>query len=179
MPPYFSRAFGLDYSTIGVIAALTGGVAVGAGIIAGGFLADLLARRDARWYALVPAIGTLLAAPLYMFTALAHDWRLASLFLAAAGFFQYASLGPTFGTVQNAVGTRRRATATALLYICLNVIALGGGPLFTGWAIDRFAAHGAPLAAATRHGLLLTLFFYTWASIHYFAAASSVQSDSI
>jgi hypothetical protein len=25
------------------------------------------------------------------------------------------------------------------LYVCLNVFALGGGPLFTGWVIDRFA----------------------------------------
>ena len=32
-----------------------------------------------------------------------------------AGFFQYASLGPTFGVVQNVVDRRRRATATALL----------------------------------------------------------------
>ena len=57
----------------------------------------------------------------------------------AAGFFQYASLGPTFGVVQNVVAERRRATATALLYICLMLFALGGGPLFTGWIIDRFA----------------------------------------
>jgi hypothetical protein len=41
--------------------------------------------------------------------------------------------------VQNVVDRRRRATATAFLYICLNVFALGGGPLFTGWVIDRFA----------------------------------------
>ena len=48
-------------------------------------------------------------------------------------------LGPTFGVVQNVVAQRRRATATAVLYISLNVFALGGGPLFTGWIIDRFA----------------------------------------
>jgi hypothetical protein len=105
---------------------------------------------------------------------------LAALFLAVAGFFQYASLGPTFGVVQNSVDSRRRATATALLYIFLNVIALGGGPLFTGWIIDRFVAQGSPLPLATRHGLLVLLIFYAWASVHYFRAAlSSVQSDSM
>src|SRR6202044_941077 len=107
-------------------------------------------------------------------------------------------LGPTFGVVQNVAGRRRRATATALLYICLNVFALGGGPLFTGWVIDRFAqadfqrgddasfavrcpggaaiasasagtksACNSTLARATRRGLLVTLFFFGWASIHY------------
>jgi predicted MFS family arabinose efflux permease len=139
VPPYFSRAFALSYSTVGVIAALAGGLAVGIGIAAGGFIADFLARRDARWYAWVPAAGGAVALPLYLSAVLAADWRSATWLLSAAGFFQYMSLGPTFGVVQNVVDTRRRATATALLYICLAVIALGLGPVFTGWAIDRFA----------------------------------------
>jgi hypothetical protein len=128
--------------------------------------------------------------------------------LAAARFFWYASLGPTFGTVQNVVEPRRRATAAAFLYIALSVLALGLGPLFTGWVIDRsvvatcpggFAAAGSGAAAeltcrlnlalATRRGLLVTLVFFGWATLHYLlaavgltrslaAAASSVQSDS-
>jgi MFS family permease len=139
VPPYFSRSFGLGLATIGVIAGLAGGVAVGIGIVAGGFIADLLASRGARWYALVPAIGGLIALPLFLLAVMQPDWRTAAWLLGAAGFFQYASLGPTFGVVQNVVDKRRRATATALLYICLSVVALGGGPLFTGWVIDRFA----------------------------------------
>jgi predicted MFS family arabinose efflux permease len=238
VPPYFSRTFALDYATIGIIAGLAGGVAVGMGIVAGGFVADALARRDPRWYALVPAMGGMIALPLYLLAILQGNWRTATGLLALAGFFQYASLGPTFGVVQNVVGQRRRATATALLYISLNVFALGGGPLFTGWAIDRFAqadfraigaqseprsagdtsftltcpggaamasasagvksACNATLARATRRGILVTLLFFGWASIHYFLAsaglakalksaalhnaadfASSVQSGSI
>ncbi|HUE11845.1 MAG TPA: MFS transporter, partial [Steroidobacteraceae bacterium] len=57
VPAYFSRAFALSYAAIGIIAALAGGLAVGIGIAAGGFIADFLARRDARWYAWVPAAG--------------------------------------------------------------------------------------------------------------------------
>ncbi len=180
-PLYFNRAFGLDYAATGLIAALTGGIAVGVGIVAGGYLADRLGRRSVRAYALVPAVGTLLATPFYLLTATSQDWRWAAAFLAIAGFFQYASLGPTFGVVQNSVAAHRRATATALLYIFLNVFALGGGPLLTGWVMDRFVAQGSPLPLATRHGLLVLLIFYAWASLHYFRAAltaSSVQSDS-
>jgi predicted MFS family arabinose efflux permease len=139
LPPYFSRAFHLDYTTIGICVGLAGGVAVGIGILAGGFVADALAAREMRWYALVPGLGGLIATPFYWFAVLQPQWRVATGLLALAGFFQYASLGPTFGVVQNVVGQRQRATATAVLYICLNVFALGGGPLFTGWVIDRFA----------------------------------------
>ncbi len=139
LPAYFSRAYGLGYGLTGVIAGLAGGVAVGLGILAGGFIADGFAKRDLRWYAWVPGIGGVIATPLYCLALLPADWRVAAGLLAAAGFFQYASLGPTFAVVQNVVDRRRRATATAFLYICLNVFALGGGPLFTGWVIDRFA----------------------------------------
>ena len=65
------------------------------------------------------------------------DWRPADLLLP--GIFQYTYLGPTFGVIQNAVETHRRATATALLFLFLNLIALGGGPPFAGWVIDQFA----------------------------------------
>ena len=34
-----------------------------------------------------------------------------------------------------------RATATALLFLVLNFIALGGGPMFTGFVSDLFAQH--------------------------------------
>ena len=138
---------------------------------------------------------------MYLLALLETNWKEATWALSVAGFFQYASLGPTFGVVQNAVGTRRRATATALLYICLSVIALGLGPVFTGWVIDRFAegslvsfTHrcpggaalaGAPpaaeaacrnaLALATRRGLNLTLAFFGWASLHYFLAAAGIE----
>jgi hypothetical protein len=43
------------------------------------------------------------------------------------------------GVVQNMVDSRRRATATALVYILLTVICLGFGPPFTGWLIDHLA----------------------------------------
>jgi len=207
LPPYFNRVFHLNYATVGVIAGLSGGVAVGFGILVGGFVADALARRDPRWYALVPALGTLIAVPFYLLALLQSDWIMATGLLSLAGFFQYASLGPTFGVIQNAVGERRRATATALLYIALSVFALGSGPLFTGWAIDRFAdsrfaqlyptgsfevechggiaaptatpelksACGKTLGTATRRGMLITLAFFTWASIHYFLAAAAMR----
>jgi MFS family permease len=190
---------------------------VGLGIVAGGLIADALAKRDARWYALVPAIGGMIAVPFYLCSLLQSDWRQATVLLALAGLFQYASLGPTFGVVQNVVDRRRRATATALLYICLSVLALGGGPLFTGWVTDRFAqvefgsqhiqaalprtpgtsfaiscpgGAGADTAAAavksacsqalvraTRRGLLVTLLFFGWASLHYLLAAKGIAKS--
>jgi MFS family permease len=139
VPAFFKRAYPLDYGTVGLAVGLAGGVPVGIGLIAGGVLSDFIGARRARWYALVPALGLAVATPLYVLAFLQSDWQPAALLLAAAGLFQYVSFGPTFGIAQNVVEPHRRATATALIYVLLNVVALAFGPLFTGWLIDRLA----------------------------------------
>jgi len=150
VPAYFRRQFALDSASVGLISAVSGGLAVGLGILAGGVLADFLARWSARWYALVPAIGGTLSLPFYVLALIAPGWKAAAAALSLGGFFWYASLGPTFGVVQNVVDARRRATATAFLYICLSMLALGLGPLFVGWVIDHFAASSFA-ASGTAH----------------------------
>ena len=139
-PPYFNRAYGLDYATVGLIFGVIGGFSAGLGTLAGGFIADWASRHGARWYSLTPAIGLAIATPIYLLAYTRSDWRTAALILLLPGIFHYTYLGPTFGVVQNVVETRRRATATAVLFLFLNLVALGGGTAFTGWIIDHFAA---------------------------------------
>jgi MFS family permease len=139
VPPYFTRTFGLNYAEVGLITGLVGGFSSGIGTLLGGFVTDRLSKRSARWYSLTPAIGLTIATPIYVAAYLQPSWQTAALILLIPGIFHYTYLGPTFGVVQNMVDTRRRATATALLFFFLNLIALGGGPPFTGWLIDHFA----------------------------------------
>jgi len=192
-PPYFLRAFGLSYTQVGIITGLVAGLSAGIGTVLGGFLTDRLARRSARWYALVPAIGLTVAAPIYIAGYLQPTWQISAAILLIPGIFHYTYLGPTFGVVQNMVDTRRRATATAVLFFFLNLVALGGGPVFTGWLIDHLAQGGldsfkalcpggaaAPgasaelalqckttLIKATRDGIVVTVCLYVWAGFHY------------
>jgi MFS family permease len=212
-PPYFIRTYGLNYAEVGAIVGLVAGFSAGVGTVAGGFVADRLARRSERWYALTPAIGLAICTPLYLWAYHQPSWQLTVALLIAPGILHYVYLGPTFGVVQNMVDTRRRATATAILFFFLNLIALGGGPPVTGWLIDRMASFDfanpgvtstwaafvgvfqstpafnsvcpgglaptgsgpelmqrcqATMALATRQGISVTLFFYLWATVHYF-----------
>jgi MFS family permease len=136
---YFIRTFGLGLALVGVLFGLIGGFSSGVGTLTGGFFTDWLSKRSRAWYALVPGFGLAIAVPIYLFAYTRGDWKVAAAILLLPGIFQYTYLAPTFGVIQNAVDTRRRATATALLYFFLNFIALVGGPPFTGWLIDQFA----------------------------------------
>ena len=140
--PYFIRSFGLGLALVGVLFGIIGGFSAGSGTLLGGFVTDWLSKRSAAWYALVPGIGLTIAPLIYILAFTRADWHVAAWILLLPGIFQYTYLGPTFGVIQNAVDTRRRATATALLFLVLNLIALGGGPPFTGWLIDQFAQYG-------------------------------------
>ncbi|MGA0607312.1 spinster family MFS transporter [Phenylobacterium sp. VNQ135] len=139
VPPYLIRQYGMDLATAGLLFGLVAGVANGAGTLLGGFLTDWASKRSARWYALVPAIGLLIATPLYLWTFTRDTWQAGVAFWMVGGVLHYTYLGPTFGVVQNTMDVRMRATAVALLFFVLNLIALGFGPPFTGWLIDQFA----------------------------------------
>ncbi|PZQ56443.1 MAG: MFS transporter [Phenylobacterium zucineum] len=140
-PAYFIREFGLGLGVVGLAIGLIAGLSNGAGTLLGGFLTDWASKKSVRWYALVPAIGLILATPIYIFAYTRESYQLAWAILLIPGVLHYTYLGPTFGVVQNVMDTRMRATAVAVLFFVLNLIALGFGPPFTGWCIDQFARH--------------------------------------
>lgn len=139
--PYFIRYFHLGLAQVGIIFGLVAGLSAGLGTLLGGFVTDWVGKRDRRWYALAPGLGFLIATPFYIATYTVSSWHLAVVLVAFPGIFSYLFLGPTFGVMHNLVEPRMRATATALLFFVLNLIALGGGPLFTGALSDLFAQH--------------------------------------
>jgi len=145
--PYFIRAFGLDYAQVGLLTGLVGGFSAGVGTLLGGVVTDRLAKFSPRWYSLTPALGAVVAAPLYMTAYVQPSWQVTAAILLIPGVFLYMYLGPTFGVVQNMFDIRRRATATAVLFFFINLVALGGGPPFTGWMIDLFSQHAFAHAA--------------------------------
>jgi MFS family permease len=137
--PYFIRQFGLDLATVGLVIGVVGGVSTGIGTLLGGVVSDWASRRTLSAYAIVPALGISIAAPIFMWAYVQNDWRWAAVLLFLPGIFSYMYLGPCFGVIQNVVDVRRRATATALLLFVVNLIGLGAGPPFVGWLIDQLS----------------------------------------
>lgn len=139
MPPYLLRIGGMTLSEIAIYYSLVSGLATIAGTFAGGFLADRLSRRTSRAYALLPCGASLLMIPFLLAAIWVAAWQAALVFVGLCYMLSMVYLGPALVVVQSRVPPSRRSTAGALLLFVLNVIGLGGGPLFIGVLSDHFA----------------------------------------
>lgn len=133
---YFIRMFDLSYSQVGLAFGLVGGLSAGLGTLLGGVMADWAGKRHGYWYALLPAIGLLIATPTYIIAFTRDAWVMAIWWMLIPGLFHYAYIGPTLGTMHNIAEPRMRAMATALFFVVVNLIGLGAGPYATGVLID-------------------------------------------
>jgi predicted MFS family arabinose efflux permease len=201
--PYFIRTFGLSLTQAGFVLGLISGAAAAVGTLGGGLVTDWAARRDKRWYAWTPAIGLAVATPLYVIGYQVPDWHLAVAILVVPPMLHYSYLGPSFGVMHNMVTPRMRATATALLFLVINLVGLGLGPTLTGMASDFYAAHhlagfaamcpggraaagaaagvGAACRGASAFGVRWAIVTcagaYLWAAVHYWLAAKDLRRD--
>src|SRR3546814_946782 len=130
-------------SSLSGVAAYYSLVLGGTGIIGtfgAGWLVDRLSLQDRRWYAWVPAIAFALTLPAVVGMIWAPSWPLTLLFLAAPSLLTIMYLAPALTVVQNAVPPAQRTMAGAILLFILNLVGLGGGPVYVGYISDHAKA---------------------------------------
>ena len=106
------------------------------GVWLGGYLADRLGVRDKRWYLWIPAISLLLSIPLLaimLFSSNKYGVVITNIVVKA---LWATYLGSIIAMAHGMVGLRMRALASAVLFLFLNLIGLGMGPLLIGMASD-------------------------------------------
>ena len=136
LPALFLRQFDLSQSEVGALVGVTVFVAGVPGLLLGGYLASVLARRDAAWEAWVPGLGMALATPALVLALLSDAPTAAAVLFGAAFFFYQWGHGPGLAVVQSSVSPNQRAFAAAVMYFLSNMLALGLGPLFVGYISD-------------------------------------------
>lgn len=194
---YLTRHFGLNYAQAGSLVGWISSVPAALSIMAGGFLTDWAGRRGAHWYALIPALGSALCAPLYMGAFKADSWMMAAALLGAGALCQYAYIPAALTITQNMMEPRMRASATAVTGLIYALVGQGLGPLLVGMVSDHFqrasfagdfdavchaaAATSAVCAQAEANGLqtalVLWALLYLWAAFHLALGARTLGRD--
>jgi MFS family permease len=146
------------------------GILGAAGILGGGWLADRLGRRDARWGLWVPALGCLLLAPAEVVFLLVDRRPAWIAGLALTSFFSLLHQGPVFAAAMGVAKARMRAVASALIVFSAAVIGQIAGPVLIGVLNDRLTATLG--SEAIRYSLLVTSVCAASAGVSFLLAAS-------
>ena len=172
-PTFLARVHGLGTAEGAQVFGLVMGIGGGLGAFLGGAICDRLSRRDARWYAWLPALTSLAMLPFAL--AFLHLPRASMLLYAPAvilGNF-YAPIG--YAVAQGLAQVRMRGTAAALLLLIVNLIGLGLGPQLIGSLNDALAARLGELAI--RWSLSAAALVNALAFLSYMLGARSVRAE--
>lgn len=175
LPAFFVRSHGLSQTEVGLTLALLTGVVGGAGTFTAGRLADMMAKKDIRWFALVAAIGKAGLVPFLVLFFLIQDFTSAILIYLIPAFFSGFYLAPTFAMIQSLVRPEMRAVAAAITLFMMSMIGMGLGPQGVGIVSDLLS--GEYGQESLRYSLMIFGTANLWCAVHYFIAARTLNAD--
>ncbi len=195
----------VGFAEAGRLLGLMAGVAMASGLSLGGFGVDWAGKFDRRWYVWGPAIGLVIATPLFFFgvSIASVPTLVAVLALGHVALFVYYT--PTLAMAQNMVGASMRASSAFVASLVLGLVGIGLGPTLMGFLIDFFCQrsfalgefnamcpggappHGASEALTTackaataigiRHSIMAVSLLFAWASLHFVLASRHLRQD--
>jgi predicted MFS family arabinose efflux permease len=173
---FMIRTYQMPTGELGTWLAAIIGLGGAISVFAGGMLADRLAPRDKRWYTWVPCIAGFIAVPFMAAVYLVDGPYLALTMSVIPGLLFQTYLGNTIATTHAIVGPRMRATASAVLFLILNIIGLGGGPWTVGFVSDLLAPTLG--TESLRYAMLYVLPpVMAWSAVHFWLAGRSLRED--
>lgn len=173
--PFLARVHGMDVATIGAALGLTSGIGGMIGTFMGGFLADRLGKIDLRWYLWVAVVAEILNfGPSYIIFFF-DDTTVVLGFYFLTSLLSAIYLGPCIAVTHNLVSAKMRALSSAILFLVLNLIGLGLGPLGIGAISDALApSYGVE---SLRYAFSFTFFTGGIALLFFWLAASNYPKD--
>ncbi|HEV2531933.1 MFS transporter [Phenylobacterium sp.] len=174
-PPFLMRVKGMTLTEVAAYYSLVLGITGVIGTFAAGWLADKLVPLDRRWYAWIPAIAFTLTIPFWIAILWAPTWQLTLLFIAGPALLNSMYLAPALAVVQNAVPPAMRTISGATLLFVLNLVGLGGGPVFVGKISDMAKPHYGAHSLAIGFAAVIPVVVVT--VLAHLAAAASIARD--
>ncbi|MFK7896395.1 MAG: spinster family MFS transporter [Myxococcota bacterium] len=140
LPIAMERLYGLEPSEVGTTLAFAQALPTFFGVLASGFLADALGKRNLAWSLRLPALASAIAAPLGIAFLSADSLSAALPLCAAMSFFGTMWLATGNTALSAVIPPSVRATAYSVLVLFVSLIGLGLGPAFVGIASGHFEA---------------------------------------
>ncbi len=167
---------GIDKGSIGLTIGLIigGGGAIGAFL--GGYISDKLGKDDKTWYFKISAYSAMFAIP-FLAVFYFHPDTTVALTALTIGYASISTfLGPSIAITHSVVPAEMRAFSSAILFLVLNLIGLGFGPLFVGFVSDLLAPS---MGTESLRWAMASTLFVSVAAIFLFLKASKYINEDI
>lgn len=138
-PSFLARLHGMKNTDIGVALGLILGISGAMGTFVGGLLTDYFGKKDKQWYLKVPAYAILLSILFVIGTLFWRDTFFALACLGVCNFLYSMYLGPAIAVSHTLVPASMRALTSSILFLVINLVGLGFGPLVVGMLSDWLA----------------------------------------
>ncbi|HBW82839.1 MAG TPA: MFS transporter [Gammaproteobacteria bacterium] len=181
VPSYLIRVHGLTAQETGIYYGWVVVIFGTAGIVLGGYLADVLTQRGkAAAKMQVAMLGALLGVPFSVLYPLMSTPTAALLALCPAAFAAAMPLGVAAAAIQQIMPANMRAQGSALYLFVINLIGLGLGPSAVAWCTDYIfkdpdKVNLSLLWVGTSFGLVSALLLY-FGSKHYRATLAYLEN---
>jgi len=151
-------------------------VGYGAGTYFGALITEKLAKKNISFYGIMPGAVLFVGVPClvaaFWVQSIPMHLALITMYLLSAGVY----LGPSFAAAQTLAPINMRAMSTALFFLILNIIALGGGPTYVGMVSEMLMdKHGE--VHALRLAITTLIVPYILSVIAFFWAAKTLPKD--
>ena len=137
-PSFLSRLHGMKNVEIGAVLGPILGIGGAAGSFAGGILTDHFGKKDKRQYLKVPAYAIIISILFGAGALFLQNTFFCLLCLGLCASLHSMYLGPSIAVVHSLVPASMRSLSSAVLFLVLNLIGLGFGPLVVGFLSDQF-----------------------------------------
>lgn len=158
----------VTYGTVEATASLLG-------TLGGGWLADRSARSDIRWLAWIPAIAFVVSGLIYIGSFAANDLGSFMVLDFLASVILAGGLPPVFAAIHAVCGSRRRATAIAIVIFSATLFGGGVGPLVSGALSDAFGAKYGTEGLRYSLASMMTLLIAAGGALYY--SGQAIPSD--
>ena len=165
-----------DFKTLVIVLGIINGTTYAGGAYFGAKLADLWGAKTVRAYGWLPAIAISICLPIGVMSFWVASVWTHLVFTTFLLLFLGIYLGPSFAIAQTLAPVNMRAMSTALFFFILNMIALGGGPTFTGWMIDVFKEGNTDITAM-RYAMTVTCGMFIPSVISFMIVARVLPKD--
>jgi predicted MFS family arabinose efflux permease len=175
--PFLARVHEMPIAQIGLWMGLTSGIGGMIGTFGGGYLADALVSKDVRWYFWIAIIAGIISMPPSLVAYFSSSTVLVMVMYFFTSMLTAFYLAPCIAATHNLVDAKKRALASAIFFLILNIIGLGLGPVSIGLVSDLLSDRFG--IESLRYAFCITFITGTVSLVLFFLAAKYYKKESV